>query len=108
MRTRAGVRSGSSPWITTRSRSTRGRSLADRSRPTTRPSTFAVISCARTGAVTIRVRNAATSTPSAGRSAATIATRAPVPTRKSVANPTPIAPASAASIQPSGSVGKAK
>ena len=39
-------RDGSSPWITTRSSSTRGRSLADRSSPITRPSTLAVISLA--------------------------------------------------------------
>ena len=53
-RTRAGVRRGSSPWITTSSSSTRGRSLAERSRPTTRPSTVTVISRASTGAATTR------------------------------------------------------
>ena len=107
-RMREGVRSGSRPKTTTRSSSTRGRSLAERSRPTTRPSTFAVISCDSTGAATIRLRSAAAAKPTAGKSTSKRSIRVIGLLRTSVPSPRRSPAASAASIQACGSEGMAK
>ena len=109
MRTRAGVSAGSRPWITTRSSRMRGRSEADRSRPTTRPSTLTVISAARRGAATDRLRSAARPKPRPGRRRARSATRAiGAGPRRARGDRRRGRRASAASIHGAGSSGTAK
>ncbi len=58
---------------------------AERSRPTMRPSTFAVISCGRSGAATARLRSAASSKPSPGRRSASRRPAARGPARSALA-----------------------